>query len=70
MSDVTRLLQAIDNGQEHAVDQLLPLIYEELRKLAAAKLSKENGGHSLQPTALVSEVYCKLLGFRRILHGR
>ena len=61
MSDETRLLQAIDNGQEHAVDQLLPLVYDELRKLAAAKLSKENVGDSLKPTLLVHEAYLRLV---------
>ena len=61
MSDVTRLLQAIDKGHETAADQLLPLVYVELRKLAAAKLSKEDTGHSLQPTVLVHEAYVRLV---------
>jgi RNA polymerase sigma factor (TIGR02999 family) len=62
MSDVTRILSAIDQGDPHAAEQLLPLVYEELRKLAAAKLAQEAPGQTLQPTALVHEAYFRLVG--------
>lgn len=62
MSDVTRILQAIDHGDPHAAEQLLPLVYEELRKLAAAKLAHEKPGQTLQATALVHEAYVRLMG--------
>jgi RNA polymerase sigma factor (TIGR02999 family) len=62
MSDVTSLLTAIDNGDAHAADKLLPLVYEELRVLAAQKLSREFPGQTLQPTALVHEVYLRFVG--------
>ena len=62
MSEVTRILSAIENGDPHASEQLLPLVYDELRKLAAAKLSQEKPGHTLQPTALVHEAYLRLVG--------
>jgi hypothetical protein len=55
MNDVTRILSAIEQGDSNAAEELLPLVYQELRKLAAAKLSKEKTGHSLQPTVLVHE---------------
>ena len=55
MSDVTQLLNAIDGGDPKAADQLLPLVYEELRKLAAARMSHEKPGQTLQATALVHE---------------
>ena len=61
MSDVTRLLSAIEDGDEKAADQLLPLVYQELRKLAAAKLANENAGQTLQPTVLVHEAYLRLV---------
>lgn len=61
MSDVTKLLLAIDDGDAKAADLLLPLVYQELRRLAAAKLSKENPGHSVQPTVLVHEAYLRLV---------
>ncbi len=61
MSDVTKLLLAIDDGDAKAADRLLPLVYHELRRLAAAKLSKENPGHSVQPTVLVHEAYLRLV---------
>ena len=53
MNDVTRVLSAIEQGDPHAAEDLLPLVYEELRKLAAAKLAQETPGQTLQPTALV-----------------
>ncbi|MBN2128253.1 MAG: sigma-70 family RNA polymerase sigma factor [Sedimentisphaerales bacterium] len=62
MSDVTRILNAIERGDEKATDELLPLVYEELRVLAAQKLSKEIPGQTLQATALVHEAYLRLVG--------
>jgi RNA polymerase sigma factor (TIGR02999 family) len=60
--DVTGVLQAIAAGEAHAPEQLLPLVYDELRKLAAAKLAQEKPGQTLQPTALVHEAYLRLVG--------
>jgi RNA polymerase sigma factor (TIGR02999 family) len=62
MSDVTRILNAIERGDAKATDELLPLVYEELRLLAAQKLSHEPRGQTLQATALVHEVYIRLVG--------
>jgi len=62
MSDVTRLLDAIQHGDPKAAEELLPLVYQELRQLAAAKMARENPGHTLQPTALVHEAWIKLSG--------
>jgi RNA polymerase sigma factor (TIGR02999 family) len=62
MSDVTRILAAIDQGDPHAAGQLLPLVYDELRRLAAQKLAHEAPGQTLQPTALVHEAYLRLVG--------
>src|SRR5258708_9538741 len=62
MSEVTRILSAIDQGDPHAADQLLPLVYDELRKLAAQKLAHEPPGQTLQATALVNEAYLRLVG--------
>jgi RNA polymerase sigma factor (TIGR02999 family) len=61
MSDVTQILSAIERGDPHAAGQLLPLVYEELRKLAAARLAQEKAGQTLQPTALVHEAYLRLV---------
>ena len=61
-SDVTRILSAIEQGDPSAAEQLLPLVYDELRKLAAAKLSQEQPGQTLQATALVHEAYLRLVG--------
>jgi RNA polymerase sigma factor (TIGR02999 family) len=61
MSDVTRILSAIEQGDPSAAEQLLPLVYEELRKLAAAKLAQEKPGQTLQATALVHEAYLRLV---------
>ena len=58
MTDVTRILSAIDQGDAQAAEQLLPLVYEELRRLAAAKLAHEKPGQTLLATALVPEAYC------------
>ena len=62
MNEVTRLLSAVQHGDPNAAEQLLPLVYDELRKLAAAKLVQEKPGQTLQPTALVHEAYLRLLG--------
>ena len=62
MSDVTRILQAIENGDAQAANELLPLVYQELRRLAAHKMASEAPGHTLQPTALVHEAYLRLAG--------
>jgi RNA polymerase sigma factor (TIGR02999 family) len=61
MSEVTRILSAIEQGDPHAAEQLLPLVYAELRKLAAARLAQEKPGQTLQPTALVHEAYLRLV---------
>jgi RNA polymerase sigma factor (TIGR02999 family) len=62
MSEVTRILSAIEKGDPHATEQLLPLVYDELRKLAAQRLVKETPGQTLQATALVHEAYLRLVG--------
>jgi RNA polymerase sigma factor (TIGR02999 family) len=62
MSDVTRILDAIQQGDPHAAGRLLPLVYDELRRLAAQKLAGEKPGQTLQPTALVHEVVLRLVG--------
>jgi len=62
MSDVTRILLALEQGDQHAADQLLPLVYDELRKLAAQRLAHEKPGQTLQATALVHEAYVRLVG--------
>ena len=62
LSDVTRILNAIERGDARATDELLPLVYEELRLLAAQKLSHETPGQTLQATALVHEAYLRLVG--------
>lgn len=62
MSDVTEVLSAIERGDPHAAEQLLPLVYEELRNLAAQKMSQEQPGQTLQATALVHEAYLRLVG--------
>jgi RNA polymerase sigma factor (TIGR02999 family) len=61
MSEVTRILSAIDAGDPHAAEQLLPLVYDELRKLAAGCLANEAPGHTLDATALVHEAYLRLV---------
>jgi RNA polymerase sigma factor (TIGR02999 family) len=62
MSEVTRILSAIERGDPHAAAQLLPLIYDELRQLAAQRLAQEKPGQTLQATALVHEAYLRLVG--------
>ena len=62
MNNVTQLLSAIEQGDPHAAGQLLPLVYDELRKLAAQRLAQEKPGQTLQATALVHEAYLRLVG--------
>ena len=62
MNDVTRILSALNKGDPQAADQLLPLVYDELRKLAAERMAKEKAGHTLDATALVHEAYLRLAG--------
>src|SRR5207244_195540 len=61
MSEVTRILSAIEQGDPHAAEKLLPLVYDELRKLAAQKMAQEAPGQTLQATALVHEAYLRLV---------
>ena len=68
MSDVTGILQAIDGGQPAAAEQLLPLVYDELRKLAAARLARESPDQTLQATALVHEAWLRLVDVERAQH--
>jgi RNA polymerase sigma factor (TIGR02999 family) len=65
MADITRILEAVDQGDAGAVDQLLPLLYDELRRLAAQKLAQEKPGQTLDATALVHEAYLRLAGDQR-----
>src|SRR3954464_1678208 len=66
MSEITHILSAIEQGNTHAAEQLLPLVYDELRKLAAGKLAQEKPGQTLQPTALVHEAYLRLVAAERV----
>jgi RNA polymerase sigma factor (TIGR02999 family) len=68
MSDVTRILSAIEQGDPHAAEQLLPLVYDELRQLAAQKLTQEKPGQTLEATALVHEAYVRLVDTDRAQH--
>jgi RNA polymerase sigma factor (TIGR02999 family) len=68
MSDVTRILTAIDKGDPHAAEQLLPLVYDALRRLAAEKMAQESPGHTLQATALVHEAYMRLVDKEKAQH--
>ena len=61
MSDLTLMLQAIGRGEGRTLDELLPLVYDELRQLAAARMALESAGHTLQPTALVHEAWMRLV---------
>jgi len=71
MTDVTRILKEIERGDDRALDQLLPLVYEELRLLASQKMAHEKPGHTLQATALVHEAYIRLVkGGDQSWHGR
>jgi RNA polymerase sigma factor (TIGR02999 family) len=62
MSEVTRILERVEGGDPKAAEELLPLVYEELRKLASYRMAQEAPGHTLQPTALVHEAYLQLIG--------
>ncbi|HLN28262.1 MAG TPA: ECF-type sigma factor [Gemmataceae bacterium] len=66
MSDVTRILSAIEQGDPHAAEQLLPLVYEELRQLAAGRIANEKPGQTLQATALVHEAYMRLVDVDKV----
>jgi len=68
MSNVTQILHAIAHGDPHAASQLLPVVYDELRQLAAQRLAHETPGQTLQPTALVHEAYLRLVGEAEELH--
>jgi RNA polymerase sigma factor (TIGR02999 family) len=68
MSDITQLLSAVEQGDPHASAQILPLVYEELRQLAAHKLAHEAPGQTLQATALVHEAYLRLVDTERVQH--
>jgi RNA polymerase sigma factor (TIGR02999 family) len=68
MTDVTQILSQIEQGDPSAAEQLLPLVYDELRKLASAKLASEKSGQTLQATALVHEAYLKLVDVDRAQH--
>ena len=68
MTDVTQILSQIEDGDPSAAEQLLPLVYEELRKLAAAKLANEKPGQTLQATALVHDAYIRLVDVEKAQH--
>src|SRR2546421_4794222 len=68
MSEVTRILSAMDQGDPRAAEQLLPLVYDELRRLAAQRLARETPGQTLQATALVHEAYLRLVDVDRAQH--
>ena len=66
MSEVTRILSAIEQGDPHAAEQLLPLVYDELRALASSYFRRQRADHTLQPTALVHEAFERLVGQRNV----
>jgi RNA polymerase sigma factor (TIGR02999 family) len=68
MTDVTRILSAIEQGDPHAPDRLLPLVYDQLRRLAAQKLAQETPGQTLEATALVHEAYLRLVDVEKVQH--
>jgi RNA polymerase sigma factor (TIGR02999 family) len=68
MNEVTGILSAIEHGDRHAAEQLLPLVYNELRRLAAQSLAREASGQTLQPTALVHEAYLRLVDVSQVQH--
>ena len=70
MTEVTRILSAIDRGDPHAAEQLLPLVYDELRKLAAAHMAQEKPGQTLNATGLVHEAYLRLIGDQAFANRR
>src|SRR4051794_14890464 len=68
MKEVTRILSAAEHGDPHAAEQLLPLVYKELRRLAAQRLEREKPGQTLQATALVHDAYLRLVGSEGVEH--
>src|SRR5262249_21541113 len=68
VSDVTSILSAIEQGDPHAAQELLPLVYQELRRLATQRLAQEKPGQTLQPTALVHEAYLRLVDVEQAQH--
>src|SRR5262245_10785875 len=70
MSEVTRILSAIEQGDPQAAAQLLPLVYDELRRLAAAQLAREKPGQTFEATALVHEAYLRLVGDQQFANRR
>src|SRR4029078_7857564 len=68
MNEITRILTAVDAGDPRAAEQLLPLVYEELRKLATVKLAQEKPGQTLEATALVHEAYLRLVDVEKARH--
>ena len=68
MADITHILKAVESGDPHAAEQLLPLVYDELRKLAAQKLAREKPGQTLQATDLVHEAYLRLVDTNQVRH--
>lgn len=70
MTEVTRILSKLETGDSSASEELLPLVYEELKKLAAAKLTNEKTGHSLQPTVLVHDAYVRLVDVKKPQHWK
>src|SRR5438128_2212679 len=66
MTEVTRILSAIEQGDPHAAERLLPLVYDELRKLAAHKLAQEKPGQTLEATALVHEAYLRMVDVKKV----
>src|ERR671923_1004613 len=68
MSEVTRILSAIEQGDPHAAEQLLPLVYDELRRLAAQRMAREKPGQTLEATALVHEAYLRLVDVEKAQH--
>ena len=68
MSDITQILQQIESGDPSAAEELLPLVYDELKNLAAARMAQESPGHTLQATALVHEAYVRLVDVKRVQH--
>ena len=68
MSEVTRILSAIEQGDGHAAEELFPLVYDELRRVAASKMAQEKPGQTLQATALVHEAYLRLVGGDKTQH--
>src|ERR671937_2762570 len=68
MNEVTRVLSAIEGGDPHAAEQLLPLVYQELRQLAAQRLAQEKPGQTLEATALVHEAYLRLVDVKKAQH--